>query len=253
MVEDVTVQRGGRDVLVGVSLRVLPGQLVAVTGASGAGKSTLLWTVAGLLPVASGQISLDGCAPAEVALVPQDNGLVPVLTAAENVEVALLARGLAAAETRDRAGAALAAVGLTSHADQLVEELSGGQQQRVAVARGMAVAPALLLADEVTSELDATNRQLVLELLSAHARTRRGRGLRHQRPRSRGRLRRRTPHRRRPSHPGPFLISDTSVVTSAPPATGPSSTAGQTPPHSASSVGQSPALDEIWSSPVASR
>ncbi|WP_163509480.1 ATP-binding cassette domain-containing protein [Fodinicola acaciae] len=161
----VTVQRGGRDVLVDVTVRASGGQMVAVTGASGAGKSTLLWTLAGLLPVADGSVDT----PDDVALVPQDNGLVPVLTAAENVEVALLARGVPAAATRQRAAEALAALGLDKHGDQLVEELSGGQQQRVAVARGLAVAPAALLADEVTSELDAANRERVLDLLAAHA------------------------------------------------------------------------------------
>jgi putative ABC transport system ATP-binding protein len=169
-VDQVTVRRGGHDVLVEVSMAAASGQVIAVTGASGAGKSTLLWTIAGLLPVAAGEVRLD-CSAAEVTLVPQDNGLVPVLTAAENVEVALLAGGLSAAQTRERSEQALAAVGLSDHAEQLVEELSGGQQQRVAVARGIAVRAALLLADEVTSELDATNRQVVLELLAAHAAT----------------------------------------------------------------------------------
>jgi putative ABC transport system ATP-binding protein len=162
---ELTVQRGGRDVLVDVSLTATPGRMVAVTGASGAGKSTLLWTLAGLLPTVSGSVE----APDDVALVPQDNGLVPVLTAAENVEVALLARGVSAAETSRRTAEALTALGLANHGDQLVEELSGGQQQRVAVARGLAVAPAVLLADEVTSELDAANRERVLDLLTAHA------------------------------------------------------------------------------------
>jgi putative ABC transport system ATP-binding protein len=104
-----------------------------------------------------------------VVLVPQDNGLAAILTAAENLQVVLLAAGLAPADARRSTVAALDRLGLGPQADQLVEELSGGQQQRTAIARGLALQGDVLLADEVTSELDAQNRQKVLELLHAEA------------------------------------------------------------------------------------
>jgi putative ABC transport system ATP-binding protein len=166
----------GRPVLREVTLSVTPGRMLAVTGPSGAGKTTLLWTIAGLVRPTSGTVSFDpppgrdgGRAVPRIVLMPQDNALAPVLTAAENVLVALLARGLRPAEARRATGEALARLGLSGQADQLVEELSGGQQQRTAVARGLALRGDVVLADEVTSELDASNRRLVLELLRAEA------------------------------------------------------------------------------------
>jgi putative ABC transport system ATP-binding protein len=162
-------------VLRDVSVTVTAGSMVAVTGASGAGKTTLLWTMAGLLRPAQGEVLLDGAALRDdalarrVVLVPQDNGLAPVLTAAENLQVALIANGLRPLDARHAGAEALARLGLAGQGDQLVEELSGGQQQRTAIARGLALRGAVLLADEVTSELDAANRQLALELLRAEA------------------------------------------------------------------------------------
>ena len=105
----------------------------------------------------------------QVVLIPQDNGLAPILTAQENIQVALVACGVAPPEARRRTVEALEALGLADQADQLVEELSGGQQQRTAIARGLALRGNVLLADEVTSELDAQNRQRVLDLLRAEA------------------------------------------------------------------------------------
>jgi ABC-type lipoprotein export system ATPase subunit len=93
-----------------------------------------------------------------------------VLTAAENVEVVLQGRGLSREEVRDRAAAQLESVGLGDVADHLVEQLSGGQQQRVAVARALAVEPAVLLADEFTAELDADSRTRILNLVLGVAR-----------------------------------------------------------------------------------
>jgi putative ABC transport system ATP-binding protein len=169
----------GRDepVLRDLSVRVEPGRTLAVTGPSGAGKSTLLLAMAGLLRPRLGSVTVDGtelrdrdhAVAQQVVLVPQDNGLAAILTAAENVQVALIAQGAGPADARRVTVASLDRLGLAGQADQLVEELSGGQQQRTAVARGLALAGAVLLADEVTSELDAQNRQKVLDLLRDEA------------------------------------------------------------------------------------
>ncbi|GHJ49978.1 ABC transporter ATP-binding protein [Catellatospora sp. TT07R-123] len=171
----------GRDrdyaVLREVSAAAVPGRILAVTGASGAGKTTLLWALAGLIQPAEGRITLDGgplgdrdqAVSAGVVLMPQHNGLAPTLTAEENIQVALISTGMRAGDARRATTEALERVGLSGQAEQLVEELSGGQQQRTAIARGLALRGAVVLADEVTSELDAANRQLVLNLLRAEA------------------------------------------------------------------------------------
>ena len=174
----VVVRFGETTALGGVSLAVQPGELVAVTGHSGAGKTTLLSVLAGVTRPDEGLVhvggdeveGLAGAAAAGVALVPQGNGLAAVLTALENVLLPLLARGANPRRAPGRASAALAAVGLAEVHQHLVEELSGGQQQRVAVARGLALESPVLLADEPTSELDHTNREVVLALLRARAR-----------------------------------------------------------------------------------
>jgi putative ABC transport system ATP-binding protein len=176
-VQGITVAYDRNVVLREVSVTAAPGRLLAVTGPSGAGKTTLLWSMAGLVKPSSGSVLVAG-APVrdrdhavkeEVVLVPQDNGLAPILTAAENIQVALIAVGVKPPEARRRTVEALDWVGLSDQADQLVEELSGGQQQRTALARGLALRGSVLLADEVTSELDAQNRQRVLDLLRAEA------------------------------------------------------------------------------------
>ena len=178
VVAEVTVGYGRDEpVLRSVSATVAPGRVLAVTGPSGAGKTTLLSTMAGLLRPRSGAVSVDGsvlrdrdhAVASRVVLVPQDNGLAAILTAAENLQVVLLAQGLAPADARRLTVEALDRLGLVAQADQLVEELSGGQQQRTAIARGLALRGDVLLADEVTSELDAQNRQKVLDLLCAEA------------------------------------------------------------------------------------
>jgi putative ABC transport system ATP-binding protein len=177
-VDRVTVAYGDdRPVLREVSATVKSGQLVAVTGASGAGKTTLLSTMAGLLAPGSGTVAVNGTVLTDrdhavaqrVVLMPQDNGLAPILTAGENLQVALIANGTVPVDARRATVEALERLGLSGQADQLVEELSGGQQQRTAIARGWALRGDVVLADEVTSELDAANRQLVLELLRAEA------------------------------------------------------------------------------------
>ncbi|GIE88721.1 ABC transporter ATP-binding protein [Actinoplanes regularis] len=167
----------GDPVLRAVTVTARPGEVLAVTGTSGAGKTTLLSAMAGLLPPRSGTVTVAGAPLGDrdaavgrgVVLIPQENGLAAILTAAENVSVAVIATGGSPADARRRTADALAAVGLAGQANQLIEELSGGQQQRAAIARGLALRGAVVLADEVTSELDAANRQKVLELLRAEA------------------------------------------------------------------------------------
>jgi putative ABC transport system ATP-binding protein len=160
-------------VLRDVSVVVEPGQMLAVTGPSGAGKTTLLWAMAGLLRPRHGTVVIGGAPQrgwdARVVLIPQDNGLAAILTAQENIQVALIAAGAGAADARRITADALDLLGLSGQRDQLVEELSGGQQQRTAVARGLAMRGDIVLADEVTSELDAANRQRVLDLLRGEA------------------------------------------------------------------------------------
>jgi putative ABC transport system ATP-binding protein len=177
VVDRVTVAYDRTVVLRDISVHAVPGKILAVTGPSGAGKTTLLWAMAGLVKPAGGTVSVGGAplrnrdhAVAEkIVLVPQDNGLAPILTAAENVQVALVANGVKPPEARRRTAESLEWLGLAEQSDQLVEELSGGQQQRTAVARGLALRGTVLLADEVTSELDAQNRQRVIDLLRAEA------------------------------------------------------------------------------------
>ncbi|GAA2638437.1 ABC transporter ATP-binding protein [Paractinoplanes durhamensis] len=168
---------GDRPVLTGVTVTAAPGEILAVTGTSGAGKTTLLSAMAGLLRPASGKVQVDGepltdrdhAVALKVVLIPQDNGLAAILTAAENISVAVIATGGTPAEARRRTAESLEPLGLSGQANQLIEELSGGQQQRTAIARGLALRGDILLADEITSELDAANRQRVMELLRAEA------------------------------------------------------------------------------------
>jgi putative ABC transport system ATP-binding protein len=160
-----------------VSLRARPGRMLAVTGSSGAGKTTLLSVLGGLLRPDTGTVAYDGQEVGTrdgeprrgTALVLQTYGLVPSLTAEENVAVALRAHAVAPEEANGRARAALDRVGVGDLAERLVTELSGGQLQRVAVARALAVEPDVLLADEPTSELDEVNRDLVVGELRVEA------------------------------------------------------------------------------------
>jgi putative ABC transport system ATP-binding protein len=168
----VEYRAGGLPILSGVDVTVDAGHSLAVTGPSGSGKTTLLGILAGLLRPTAGEVLVGGEAIATgapsgagVAVVLQGYGLVSLLTAAENVEVAVRAAGVPVSAARSTARQSLADVGLEEYADHLVEELSGGQQQRTAVARALAVQPRLLIADEPTAELDPAARALVLARL----------------------------------------------------------------------------------------
>jgi putative ABC transport system ATP-binding protein len=165
----LSYQRAGQQILAEVDVDVAAGQSLAVVGPSGSGKTSLLAILAGLSAPTEGTVLVDGepltrfAGPGRgVSLVLQGYGLVSLLTAAENIEVALRAAGRPARTARTDALAALEQLGLLAHADQLVHELSGGQQQRTAVARALALEPRLLIADEPTAELDPAARILAL-------------------------------------------------------------------------------------------
>ncbi|MRH28195.1 ATP-binding cassette domain-containing protein [Microbacterium sp. SYP-A9085] len=160
----------------GVDLAVAAGELVAVRGRSGAGKTTLLTMLGGLDAPTAGTVHIDGTdlygrdgqasLGVRVASVFQGFGLVPILSAAENVEVPLRIRRVPASERERRVAAALDAVGLADHIRQRPAELSGGQQQRVAIARALVAAPAVLLADEPTGQLDSETGAQIMELIA---------------------------------------------------------------------------------------
>ncbi|WP_088991843.1 ABC transporter ATP-binding protein [Micromonospora chokoriensis] len=168
-----------------VSFTAHQGELVAVRGRSGAGKTTLLNMVGGLDRPDTGQVVVAGhdvtsAGEAEllrlrrgtVGFVFQTFGLVPILSAAENVGVPLRLAQVPAAEREERVAVLLELVGLGGHMAQRPYELSGGQQQRVAVARALANEPDLLIADEPTGQLDSETGRSIMDLLRAvvHAR-----------------------------------------------------------------------------------
>ncbi len=207
----VTVTYGGqRAVLQEVSAIAEPGRLLAVTGPPGAGKTTLLRALAGLIRPIGGAVTVEGAplrdrdhaVARRIVLIPQDNGLASILTAAENITLALLADEATPADARRGTMEALVRLGLDAQADQLVEELSAGQQQRTAIARGLALRGDVLLADEITSELDARNQAARAGSPAGRGRTRRRGHLRHAGRRRGGRLRRRTASDRRAGRDG---------------------------------------------------
>ncbi len=159
----VSYRREHSTILDEVSMQLCAGEMLAVVGPSGSGKSSLLALLAGLEQPDTGSVRT--VERDRLGIVLQGYGLVNLLTAAENVEVPLQARGLPQSFVRARAAAALAGVGLTDVADHLVEELSGGQQQRVAIARALVIDPDVLIADEVTAELDAAMTDVIIGLV----------------------------------------------------------------------------------------
>src|SRR5580693_5618063 len=157
-------------VLDDISLDLREGEIVALLGRSGSGKSTLLRCIAGLIAPTSGQVSyrgtpLNGANPG-VSMVFQSFALLPWLTVAQNVELGLEAKGVGAAERKQRAEAAIDRIGLDGFESAFPKELSGGMRQRVGFARALVVEPDALLMDEPFSALDVlTAQNLRAELL----------------------------------------------------------------------------------------
>lgn len=159
-----------------VSLRLDPGEFVALTGPSGCGKSTLLNLIGALDCCDAGGLAVGGerlerlLDPAEyragtVGFVFQLHDLIPTLSALENVQVPMLGRGLSRAKREERARELLAEVGLSHRVDASPSTLSGGERQRVAIARSLANDPRLLLADEPTGALDSATGDQIVGLL----------------------------------------------------------------------------------------
>jgi ABC-type lipoprotein export system ATPase subunit len=175
---------GQQTALAGLDATFRPGELTAVTGPSGSGKSTLLMLLAGLDLPDDGEVRLGEAVVSlldraerarlraeKIAVLTQAPALADSLSARENVALGLALRGVSAAEAKKRATEALSAVGLAEHLERRVGVLSAGQRERVALARLFAARPAVVLADEPTSRLDATTTLAVGGLLSDLART----------------------------------------------------------------------------------
>jgi putative ABC transport system ATP-binding protein len=161
-----------------LNLTIGDGEWLAVQGRTGSGKSTLLNLLGGLDRPIEGSIELDGTdigalrefqltrlRAESIGFVFQTFNLIPTLTAAENVEAALIPLGIGHSERRRKVAAALESVGLADRASHLPSELSGGQQQRVAIARALVKDPKVLLADEPTGNLDEDTRDEIITLL----------------------------------------------------------------------------------------
>ncbi|CAB3661688.1 MULTISPECIES: amino acid ABC transporter ATP-binding protein [Achromobacter] len=173
--EDVRKKFGDNEVLKGVTLRVEPGEVIAIIGKSGSGKSTLLRCVNGLEQIDGGAIMVADAQLGDdelrlralrlkVGMIFQQFNLFPHLTVGRNVMLSpMVAKRMPEAEAADMARAMLTRVGLAHKFDAWPEELSGGQQQRVAIARALAMQPLALLCDEITSALDP---ELVNEVLA---------------------------------------------------------------------------------------
>lgn len=162
----------------GVSLRIAPGEFLAVAGPSGSGKTTLLNIIGGLDRADAGEVYVEGndlqtLSSGELArmrlervgFVFQAYNLLPVLTAMENAEFTLLLQGLPVEKRRERVEKVFLEIGLVGLENRRPAELSGGQQQRVAVARAMVTEPALILADEPTANLDSATGAALLDVM----------------------------------------------------------------------------------------
>lgn len=175
-----TYRQGEVDVqaLRGVSLSIKKGDFLALAGPSGSGKTTMLNIIGGLDSADSGKVTVNGNALEEmnqsqlanlrlhhIGFVFQAFNLIPVLSAAENVEYVMLLQGIPQAERRQRARSILDDVGLGDKYNRRPAELSGGQQQRVAVARAIVSNPSIVLADEPTANLDSKTGKGLLDIM----------------------------------------------------------------------------------------
>ena len=165
-------------VLAGIDLAVPEGEFVALRGPSGSGKKTLLKLIAGIDRPTSGTVRVAGTDLGQlsenalarwrsrhIGFIFQFYNLIPVLTAAENVELPLLLERLSRRERRERALLALKVVGLADRSQHYPRQLSGGQEQRVAIARAFVSDPKVLVADEPTGDLDAKSAGEILDLM----------------------------------------------------------------------------------------
>ena len=166
------------DALRGVDLNVERGEMVAIMGPSGCGKTTMLNCLSGLDEIDSGQVLIDGVVlhdlpddersdsrARRMGFVFQLYNLLPVLSAAENVELPLLVSGVSPGESRKRSLELLDIVGLSERAQHLPGELSGGQRQRVTIARALVNQPYIVWADEPTGDLDSETASEIMDLM----------------------------------------------------------------------------------------
>lgn len=179
---NVVKQFGQTKALRGASLDVAPGEIVAIMGPSGSGKSTLLHSLAAIIGIDSGEITLSGkridtlnddarskLRRTHFGFVFQFGQLVPELTVLDNIALPLLLNGEKRSTAYEQAKRWIDKVELGDKADDVVGELSGGQMQRIAIARAMVIQPKILFADEPTGSLDTLNSQKVMELFIAMA------------------------------------------------------------------------------------
>ena len=173
-------KRGMVKALDDVTLEIAAGDMVSIQGPTGGGKSTLLQLLGALDRPSSGTVAIDGVElenlgdneladlrAEKIGFVFQGFNLIPTLTAAENVETALVPSGLASSARAEKVQAALDSVGLGDRGNHLPSELSGGQQQRVAIARAIVKSPSVLLADEPTGNLDEQMRDEIVNVLES--------------------------------------------------------------------------------------
>jgi NitT/TauT family transport system ATP-binding protein len=169
--ERVRLGYGTRTVLADVDLEAAPGEILAVVGPSGCGKSTLLRGIAGLLPVGSGRISVDGSTVtgpgSDRAMVFQDDALLPWLDVRRNIEFPLTVKRVARADRDVLARRWIEQVGLAGFESHLPRQLSGGMRQRVQLARALIGSPPTVLMDEPFGALDPTTRAAMRRLLVA--------------------------------------------------------------------------------------
>jgi putative ABC transport system ATP-binding protein len=166
----------------GIDLRVQPGEFLAIMGRSGSGKSTLLAMLGGVDVPTAGEVLIEGKNMADmsdddrtlmrrrrIGFIFQSFNLLPILTAEENVALPLELDGVSHHEAFNRAAKAIEMVGMTARKGHVPSKMSGGEQQRIAIARALAIEPALLLADEPTGNLDSANSKRITALLRSLA------------------------------------------------------------------------------------